>query len=280
MTCTGQVVTRIIRLLDERGVPAWLDGGWAVDALLGRHTRVHDDVDLIVPLDDLDAAESVLGEAGFARNDGRTNLPNRLVLWNCDGLQIDIRPVTFKPDGSAVHIHTEVGGGLKYLYVYSSAGLSGIGKIDGRVVRCVAASEQIRQKVERQYSPWAETRIRETGISIDLDDICALLQVFGTTEGAPGEPGTAVEARLADNAVIDAAGQFCRRHVTELNAQHSRLTAEHAVLSARHAVLKGENAELMAEIDAIRASTSWHLTAPMRWTARWLGMHWLKPRTQ
>jgi hypothetical protein len=195
-------------------------------------------------------------------------------------LQIDIRPVTFKPDGSAVHIHTEVGGGLKYIYVYSSAGLSGIGKIDGRVVRCVAAAEQIRQKVERQYSPWAETRIRETGISIDLDDICALLQVFGTTEGAPREPGTAVEARLADNAVIDAAGQFCRRHVTELNAQHSRLTAEHAELSARHAVLKAENAELMAEIDAIRASTSWHLTAPMRWTARWLGMHWLKPRTQ
>jgi lincosamide nucleotidyltransferase A/C/D/E len=35
-------------LLDQEGVRAWLDGGWAVDALLGRQTRLHSDLDLAV----------------------------------------------------------------------------------------------------------------------------------------------------------------------------------------------------------------------------------------
>ena len=56
MTCTGQDVIRIIRFLEESGVPVWLDGGWAIDALLARETRAHEDVDLIVPFDDLDTA--------------------------------------------------------------------------------------------------------------------------------------------------------------------------------------------------------------------------------
>jgi lincosamide nucleotidyltransferase A/C/D/E len=280
MTCTGQDVIRIIRFLEESGVPVWLDGGWAIDALLARETRAHEDVDLIVPFDDLDTAEAVLGEVGFTKNDRRTNLPNRLVLRNCDGLQVDIRPVTFKPDGSAVHIHTAAGGGLKCIYVYSSAGLAGVGKIGGRVVRCATAAEQIRQKVERQYSPWASTRIREGGVSVDLEDICSLLQVFGIGERTPGEPGATLEARPAENPVVEAAGEFCLRHVTELTAQHARLTAQNAELIAQRAGLETQNAELMAKIDAIRTSTSWQLTAPMRWTARWLGMHWLRPRTQ
>jgi lincosamide nucleotidyltransferase A/C/D/E len=287
MPCTGQEVIGIIRLLEECGVPAWLDGGWAIDALLGRETRGHEDVDLILPFDDLDAAELAMGNAGFARNDCRTNLPNRLVLWNCNGLQIDIRPVTFKPNGSAVHIHAEAGGSLKTIYVYSSAGLSAVGKIDGRIVRCVSGAELVRQKVERQYSPWAETRVRETGISIDLEDIRSLLEVFGIAEGRPGEPVMVLPAQPADNPVIDAAGQPCLRHVSELNAQHSRLIAQHAELSGthsalavQHARLKKENAELMAQIDALRASTSWQLTAPMRWTRRRLDMHRLKLRIQ
>ena len=58
-------VIKIIRLLEDNGVPVWLDGGWGIDALLKTQTREHLDLDLIVPVDCLNAAESILKEVGI-----------------------------------------------------------------------------------------------------------------------------------------------------------------------------------------------------------------------
>ena len=53
-------VLHILDLLAAVGVPAWLDGGWGVDALFGRITRAHNDLDLILALDDLPHVVAVL----------------------------------------------------------------------------------------------------------------------------------------------------------------------------------------------------------------------------
>lgn len=300
MKFSGQDVIRTLRLLEEGGVSAWLDGGWGVDALLGRETRVHRDVDLVVPFDCLGAAELVLGEAGFSKDDRETDIPTRLVLRNCEGLQIDIHPVTFKSDGSAVHIDIDKQG-QTYTYVHSAAGLSGVGKINGRVVRCTTAAEQIRQKVRRRYSPWSDTRNREHGVSADLEDIGSLLQVYGVHVGKLAEVTTAPESQPTGNPVVDAAEQFCIRHVgslyarhsvlkaqhaklgtqlAELGAQHAELGGQHAALREQYAQLSAQHVELVAHIHAMHASTSWQLTAPMRWAVQWLGLNWLRLRTQ
>ena len=52
---TGDDVATIVERLDGARIDAWLDGGWAVDALLGEQTRVHDDLDLIVRVTDVPA---------------------------------------------------------------------------------------------------------------------------------------------------------------------------------------------------------------------------------
>src|SRR5207247_10666750 len=48
-------VLGVLAALDGRGIPAWLDGGWGIDALLGEQTRPHEDVDLVVPVPDVPA---------------------------------------------------------------------------------------------------------------------------------------------------------------------------------------------------------------------------------
>ena len=38
----------ILEMLSEESVKVFLDGGWGVDALIGRETRIHNDIDLFV----------------------------------------------------------------------------------------------------------------------------------------------------------------------------------------------------------------------------------------
>ena len=41
-------VCEILEMLSEASVKVFLDGGWGVDALIGRETRTHNDIDLFV----------------------------------------------------------------------------------------------------------------------------------------------------------------------------------------------------------------------------------------
>jgi lincosamide nucleotidyltransferase A/C/D/E len=289
MSFPAKSVVQILRLLEESGVPVWLDGGWGIDALLKRETREHRDLDLIVPVECLNAAESVLGDEGFLKDDHQTMMPAKFVLSNSEELQIDIHPVTLKPDGSAEHIDSDDTSNF-YTFVHSAAGLSGVGVISGRIVRCTTAAEQIRQRVERRYSPWKQGRIRANGVSADLDDIITLQQEFGIYEGKLAQAAPTPEAQPTGNIVDNATEQFCLRHVAQLNAQHSQLTAQHAELTAQHSQLTARHMELTAQhaeltadcaqLNAMRASTSWRMTAPMRWTVNWIRAHWSAVRNQ
>jgi lincosamide nucleotidyltransferase A/C/D/E len=40
------VVVQLLQLFDQHGIEVVVDGGWGVDALLGKQTRVHADVDI------------------------------------------------------------------------------------------------------------------------------------------------------------------------------------------------------------------------------------------
>jgi lincosamide nucleotidyltransferase A/C/D/E len=55
----------LLQLFESAGIEVWLDGGWAVDALLGAQTRPHKDVDIILRLADLPQ---------FARDSGKQGL--------------------------------------------------------------------------------------------------------------------------------------------------------------------------------------------------------------
>ena len=49
---SAQMVLWFVSLFERLGVRAWLDGGWGVDALIGEQTRVHADLDIMIPWTD------------------------------------------------------------------------------------------------------------------------------------------------------------------------------------------------------------------------------------
>jgi len=55
----------VVARLESEAIDYWLFGGWAVDFHVGRLTRVHTDVDLAVPLDELPPVRSLLERDGW-----------------------------------------------------------------------------------------------------------------------------------------------------------------------------------------------------------------------
>ena len=87
----------IIEDLAAVGVGVWLDGGWGVDALVGEQTREHDDLDMVIALDQAGAARAALAAAGFVLTQDES--PRRFILCDAADRRIDFHPVTFDARG-------------------------------------------------------------------------------------------------------------------------------------------------------------------------------------
>jgi Aminoglycoside-2''-adenylyltransferase len=57
---TLEDVVEVLTALDAGGIDYWVEGGWGIDALLGRQTREHRDLDLGVGLDEVARIETLL----------------------------------------------------------------------------------------------------------------------------------------------------------------------------------------------------------------------------
>jgi lincosamide nucleotidyltransferase A/C/D/E len=123
-------VLDLLGRLETLGIEVWLDGGWAVDALLGEQTRRHDDLDLVSRLEDSVPIEEELGKAGYVLAGG--GLPHSFELVDSEGHQVDVHPAAFRADGAGVY--QMLGGGE---WIFPAAGFGGSGLILGRRVACL-----------------------------------------------------------------------------------------------------------------------------------------------
>jgi lincosamide nucleotidyltransferase A/C/D/E len=167
---SGREVVFLVGALERAGVRCWLDGGWGVDALLGRQTRTHDDLDLVVVSDDVDPSLlDVLAPLHFTiKEDLR---PTRLVLRDHTDRQIDVHPIDVDPaTGDGWQRGALPGGGDAR---YPAADL-GTGMIEGRRVPCISPMLQLEH--HRGYEPTDRDRA----------DVGALLQAFPGSAAPPG----------------------------------------------------------------------------------------------
>ncbi|GMA64292.1 hypothetical protein NZD89_02870 [Alicyclobacillus fastidiosus] len=80
----------------------WLRGGWAIDFLLGRVTRLHDDVDLVTWVHYRDKIEQSLRETGYEQIPVREPFNGRQSDFRKDTVDLTICYITRSEDGSII----------------------------------------------------------------------------------------------------------------------------------------------------------------------------------
>lgn len=146
-------------LVEELGREVWLDGGWGVDALVGRPTRPHRDLDIALRSVDGPVLQRALERCGFTEVDLKVRRPFNFVYAHEDGRRIDFH--LFDLDSAGDGRYGDTG------EVYPALGLSGRGAIDGRPVRCIEASTAVQFRVGYEHDDG------------DVHDVRLLCETFG-----------------------------------------------------------------------------------------------------
>jgi lincosamide nucleotidyltransferase A/C/D/E len=158
-------VVRLLGAFAATKVKAWLDGGWGVDALLGEQQRAHDDLDLIVELNDVATVEDVLRRAGYTDKDRDAQLSFMVV--DPAGRQVDIHPVVFDDDGNGVY---QMDNGKTW--TYPADGFAGVGRIGGTRVRCLSPRVQMLVHSGYELSQKDHDEIRALHDRFGVDPPC------------------------------------------------------------------------------------------------------------
>lgn len=131
-------VVEVIDVLEQGGVEVWVDGGWGVDAVLAEQTRQHNDLDVVIGVNDAPRLVVVLANLGYTEIRTWPDSPEVFVLSAADDRRIDVHPVRFDKQGNGVQ-KTE--GGREW--PYPARGFTGTGSIGGRAVRCLTPEVQV-----------------------------------------------------------------------------------------------------------------------------------------
>lgn len=132
-------VLALMSALAAARVQCWVAGGWGVDALLGRQTRRHYDLDLVIgdTREDIERIGRVLARAGFSPGTREVNpgllMPSRHAWQDASGCTVEVMPVPLGvPPFSAVPAAR--GGAAEPPFTH--------GTIGGRKVPCLSARLQ------------------------------------------------------------------------------------------------------------------------------------------
>ncbi len=120
-------VLALLELFEKNGIGLHLDGGWAVDAVLGQQTRKHADLDIVIQHTDVSQLRALLEARGYRDVPRPDTRECNFVLGDEQGHEVDVHTVLYDQNGKN-----------KFGVDYPIESLSGSGSIAGFVVKCIS----------------------------------------------------------------------------------------------------------------------------------------------
>ncbi len=158
---TSKDVIDLYSSVENLGIEIWVDGGWGVDALLGKQTRQHSDLDIVIQQRDVPKLRELLEAQGYKDVERDDTSSWNFVLGDASGHEVDVHAIVFDDKGNGLYGPIEKG------VMYPSASLTGTGVIDGKTVRCISP-----EYVVKSHTGY---KLHDT----DLADVSALCERFG-----------------------------------------------------------------------------------------------------
>ena len=97
-----RVIRAVTQVLGAADIPAWLFGGWGLDARIGRITREHGDIEFWVESIDAERSQGVLAGAGAAVL--ATQPPAESCEFTWDGVDFSTAYFDRQPDGAFIQL--------------------------------------------------------------------------------------------------------------------------------------------------------------------------------
>ena len=123
----------IIGLSAGAGIGVYLDGGWGVDALVGRETRAHNDIDLFVQRGDYQRFVDLIADEGFSEVAASFTTEDHTVWQDEAGRIVDLHCFDFAENGDILYQGDRFPGEV----------FSGRGRIGEVEVSCIDPESQL-----------------------------------------------------------------------------------------------------------------------------------------
>jgi hypothetical protein len=158
-----RAIKAVVNALDAAGIPAWLFGGWGLDARIGRITREHGDVEFWVERIHAGRSKAVLTGAGATAL--TTQPPEESCEFTWDGADFSTAYFDRRPEGS----FSQPDGRFSDWLFPPGSFSDEPGTLDGMPVLAMSVAGMLAMKEQyprlRNGGPWRQK---------DIDDITVL----------------------------------------------------------------------------------------------------------
>ena len=128
-------VADLLKSVESIGIAVWVGGGWGVDALIGRQTRPHNDIDIYTEQKNADGLIKILTSKGYCEVKMEYTTRSHTVWQNSSNHIVDLHLIEFKAgDSESLYFEGEA---------YPLFVLDGRGTIGGIAVQCFTAGAQL-----------------------------------------------------------------------------------------------------------------------------------------
>lgn len=128
-----ECVISLLQLFAQHGIDVYVDGGWGVDALLGKQTRVHTDLDIALCHAKVPLLRKILEREGYREIPRDDSRECNFVLVDGKGHEIDVHSYIFDEHGTNI-----------FGVAYPKESLTGSGIIGGYPVKCIEPAWMVK----------------------------------------------------------------------------------------------------------------------------------------